>query len=316
MNLRRRFAASRSFSIEKLEPRSMLAADAGECIVDAESVGSVGEESLDLPTSNCWLQPDLWVCALPAVEFIPTDDSVTDEPATDEAAPDEAASSVTDPDSGEPVTDPASGDGLPEGFSLTVEPLPCVFEPTGMIAVDPKVIVDPVLEVGVGQLIDNSGIDEGWTLVETGWGDTGWAVDPSTDPVPSDEQAVEGGDTAAVDKVVIEPWFRRLGDGGEPVVCVYDASVFWCAASTAFVAEQVDDTEVSTESVDTPSPSDSQLPAVVLSSGAAAPSMANSAATAQAFASFAVSLGQASVQGGSDVQPALPFVGGRRAARR
>jgi len=315
MNPRRRFAAVRSLSIEKLERRSMLAADAGECLIDSESLGFVGEESQDIPTSNCWLQPDVWVCALPAFEFIPTDDSVTDEPATDEEA-----SSVTDPDSVEPVTDPAAGEGLAEGFSLTVEPLPCEFERTGIIAVDPTVIVDPVLEVGVGQLIDNSGIDEGWILVETGWGDTGWAVDPSTDAVPSDEQAVEGDDTATVDKVFIEPWFRRLGDGDDPVVCVYGGPIFWCGFSLPFVAEQVDDTEVSAESVDTLSPSDNQLPAVVLSSGAAAPPRANSAATAQAFASFAVSLGQASgqasVQGGSDVQAGLPFVGSRRTNRR
>ena len=82
MNLRRRFAAVRSLSIEKLELRSMLAADAGECLIDSESLGFVGEESQDIPTSNCWLRPDLWVCALPAVEFIPTDEAVTDEAAS------------------------------------------------------------------------------------------------------------------------------------------------------------------------------------------------------------------------------------------
>jgi len=297
MNRRRRLIAVRSFSMEKLERRSMLAADAAECIVDSELLGSVGEESQDIQTANCWLQPDVWVCALPVVDFIPTDDAVTD-------------------DIGESVTDPADKQGLEEGFSLTVEPLPCVFQPTGIIAVDPTVIVDPVFEVdlavSVSPLIENNGSDEGWTLVETSWDDTSGSLDPSTDPVPTDEQAVDGDDTAVIEKVVIEPWFRTVGDSGDRVVCVYDGPIFWCAASATVAAEQAFIAEAPAESPAAGSTSVDEAPVVESSSGGSSPSTATSAATAQAFAAFAASFGQ----GGGDVQSGLPIVGGRRTARR
>ena len=318
MNRRRRLTAVRSFSIEKLERRSMLAADVGECIVDSESLGSVGEESQDIQTASCWLQPDIWVWALPVVDCIPTDDAVTDDAVTD----------VTDPDIGEPVTDPADGQGLPEGFSLTVQPVTCVFEPTGMIAVDPQVIVDPVigeglivgegLIIGEGLLVQQNVIDETVTLVDTTPVDTSGSLDPSTDPVPTDEQAVDGDDTAVIEKVVIEPWFRTLRDRGDQVVCVYDGPIFWCAASATVAAEQAFIAEAPVESPAAGSSSVDEAPVVESSSGGSSPSTATSAATAQAFAAFSASFGQGTSfgQGGGDVQSGLPIVGGRRTARR
>jgi hypothetical protein len=304
----------------------MLAADVAECVVDPEPLGSVGEESQDIQTANCqiascWLQPDIWVCALPVVDFIPTEDAVTED----------AVTSVTDPDIGEPVTDPADGQGLPEGFSLTVQPVTCVFEPTGMIAVDPQVIVDPVigegLIVGDGLLVQQNVIDETVTLVDTTPVDTSGSLDPSTDPVPTDEQAVDGDDTAVIEKVVIEPWFRTvviepwfrtLGDSGDPVVCVYDGPIFWCAASATVAAEQAFIAESPIESPAADSTADDEAPVVASSSGGLSPSTATSAATAQAFATFAASFGQgtSSGQGGGDVQSGHPFIGDRRTARR
>lgn len=321
MNRRRRLTAVRSFSIEKLERRSMLAADVAECIVDPEPLGFVGEESQDIQTANCWLQPDIWVWALPVVDCIPTDDAVTDD----------AVTSVTDPDIGEPVTDPADGQGLPEGFSLTVQPVTCVFEPTGMIAVDPQVIVDPVigegLIVGEGLLVQQNVINETVTLVDTSSVDTSGSLDPSTDPVPTDEQAVDGDDTAVIEKDVIEPWFRTdviepwfrtLGDSGDQVVCVYDEPIFWCAASATVAAEQAFIAEAPVESPAAGSSSVDEAPVVTSSSGGSSPSTATSAATAQAFAAFSASFGQGTSfgQGGGDVQSGLPIVGGRRTARR
>jgi hypothetical protein len=296
MNRRRRLSACRSFSMETLERRSMLAADSVEGSFAVEATDLTDEVSQDevfeeSPTEICSLPYDTSEDAPPPFEAVPTDDTSNSVSVSGEAEP------AIEPE--EPFIGMDSGmdDGqsLEASFNLLVCPPVFQFETTGLIAFEPEVSVDPALtlEVTTGvshlQFIDGD-IWNSWTLGESGLHLTSEIVDLPTNPELD----------------------------ADTIMLVYDQSIFWCGVGVPTDSGDVDTGAAPVESPAAGSTSVDEVPVVESSSGGSSPSTATSAATAQAFAAFATSFSQSTSfsQGGGDVQSGLPIVGGRRTARR
>ena len=294
MNRRRRLSTCRSCSMETLERRSMLAADSveGSFAVDATDLtdevfqDEVFQES---PTDVCSLPYDTSEDSPQPFQVVPMDDTANSLPVSIEAEP------VTEP--GEPFIGMDSGmddeQALEASFSLLVCPPVFQFETTGLIF-EREVSVDPVLAFGVTtsgclQFIEGD-IWNNLTLVKSGLHLTSEIVDLPTNP------------ELDADRIML----------------VYDRSIFWCGAGVADESWNMDNVAAPVESPVADSTSDDEAPVVASSRGGSSPSTATSAATAQAFAAFSASFGQSTSfsQGGGDVQSGLPFVGGRRTARR
>lgn len=287
MNRRRRLSACRSFSVETLEQRSMLAAD---CVVGsfAVEVTDLSDEVVqESPTDVSSLSYDTSEDSPFLFDAVPMDDTANSLPFSGEAE------HVTEPE--EPFIgiefgmDSGMDDGmaLEASFSLLVCPPEFQFETTGLIAFEPEVTVDPVLtlEVATGELQFING--DTWntvTLVESGLQLTSEVVDLSTN---SELDA-------------------------DRIMLVYAQSLFWCGAGVPTESGDVDAVVAPVESPAADSTSDDEAPIVASSSGGSSPSTAFSAATAQAFAAFATSFGQ----GGTDGPSGQPIVGGRRVVRR
>ncbi len=165
MHRRRRLSAFRSFSMETLERRSMLAADSVEGSFAAEVIDHINEV----------FQDDVFQDEV--FQEIPTADSLL---VSGEAEP------MTEPE--EPFIGmnfgPDDKQALEASFSLLVCPPVLEFETTGLIAVEPDVSVDPVLALDVTtgvshlQFIDGD-IVKNLTLVESGLYLTSEVVDLS-----------------------------------------------------------------------------------------------------------------------------------------
>jgi len=287
MNRRRRLSACRSFSVETLEQRSMLAADCVEGSFAVEVTDLSDEVVQESPTDVSSLSYDTSEDSPFPFDAVPMDDTANSLPFSGEAEP------VTEPE--EPFIgiefgmDSGMDDGmaLEASFSLLVCPPEFQFETTGLIAFEPEVRVDPVLtlEVATGELQFING--DTWntvTLVESGLQLTSEIVDLSTN---SELDA-------------------------DRIMLVYDRSLFWCGAGVPTESGDVDAVVAPVESPAADSTSDDEAPIVASSSGGSSPSTALSAATAQAFAAFATSFGQ----GGTDGPSGQPIVGGRRVVRR
>jgi hypothetical protein len=296
MNRRRRFSVCRSFSIETLERRSMLAADSveGSFAVEATDLSdevfqvAVFQES---PSEACSLPYEASEDSPLPFEAVPMDDTANGVPVSDEAEP------VTDPE--EPFIGMDSGmeDGqaLEASFSLLVCPPVFEFETMGWIACEPAVSVEPFLALDVTtcgslQFFDGDDIWNNVTFVESGLQLTSEIVDLST----------------------------NRGWDADTIKVVWDEPVVWCGVGVQTDTGDLDTVAAPVESPAAGSTSDDEALVVAASSGGSSPSTATSAATAQAFATFAASFGPETSfsQGGGDVQSGLPFVGGRRAARR
>jgi hypothetical protein len=280
--------------MEKLERRSMLAADSVEGSFAVEATDLSGEMfqdevSRERPTDVCSLPYDTSEDSPLPFEVVPMDD-VDDVDDMDDSLPFSGeAEPVTEPE--EPFIGMDSGmdDGqaLEASFSLLVCPPAFELETTGSIF-DPEVSVDPVLtlEVTTGeclQFIDGD-IWNNWTPVESGLHLTSEIVDLPTNP------------ELDADRIML----------------VYDSSIFWCGVGVQADSGDVDTVAAPVESSAANSTSDDEAPVVASGSGGSPPSTAPSAATAQAFAAFAASFGQ----GGTDVPFGQLIVGGRRAVRR
>ena len=292
MHRRRRLSAFRSFSMETLEPRSMLAADSVEGSFAVEATDLTDEVSQDevfqeIPTDVCGLPDDTSEDSPLPYEVVPMDDTPDSLLVSCEAEP------VTEPEEPFIGMDFGMDDGqaLEASFSLLVCPPMFEFETTGLIAVEPEVSVDPVLALDVTtgvshlQFIDGD-ISRNLTPVEGGLHLTSEIVDLPTNPEL---------DT-------------------DTIMLVDDGSLFWCEVGVPTDSGDVDIVAAPVESPAADSTSDDEAPVVTSGSGGSSPSPA----TAQAFAAFAASFGQGTSfgQGGGDVQPGLPIVGGRRTARR
>jgi len=274
--------------MEKLERRSVLAADSVEGSFAVEATDLSGEMfhdevSRESPTDVCSLPYDTSEDSPFLFEFVPMDDMTDSLPFSGEAKP------VTEPE--EPLIGMDSGmdDGqaLEASFSLLVCPPVFELETTGSIF-EPEVSVDPVLTVEVTtgeclQFIDGD-IWDNWTPVESGLHLTSEIVDLPKNP------------ELDADRIML----------------VYDRSIFWCGVGVQADSGNVDTAVALVESSAANSPSDDEAPVVASGSGGSPPSTAPSAATAQAFAAFSASFGQ----GGTDVPFGQPIVAGRRAVRR
>lgn len=286
MNRRRRLSVCRSFSIEMLERRSMLAADSVEGSLAVEAIDLTGEVSQDevfqeSPTDVFSLPYDTREDSPLPFEAVPMDDTPDSLLVSGEAEP------VTEPEEPFIGTDFGLDDGqvLEASFSLLVCPPVFQFETTGSIFA-PEVSVDPVLtsDVTTGvshlQFID-SDIWNSWTFVESGLQLTSEIVDLSTNPEL---------DT-------------------DTIMLVYDRSIFWCGVGVQAESGDMDTVAAAVEFPAADSASDDEAPVIASRSGGSSLSTATQAATAQAFAtSFS--------QGGGDVQFGHPFVSDRRTARR
>jgi len=277
--------------MEKLERRSVLAADSVEGSFAVEATDLSGEMFQDEVSRETLTD----VCSLPF-------DTSEDSPFPFEVVPMDDMTDMTDslPFSGEakPVTEPEEpligmdsgmddGQALEASFSLLVCPPVFELETTGSIF-EPEVSVDPVLTVEVTtgeclQFIDGD-IWDNWTPVESGLHLTSEIVDLPKNP------------ELDADRIML----------------VYDRSIFWCGVGVQADSGNVDTAVALVESSAANSPSDDEAPVVASGSGGSPPSMAPSAATAQAFAAFSASFGQ----GGADVPFGQPIVAGRRAVRR
>jgi hypothetical protein len=315
MNRRRRLSACRSFSMETLERRSMLAADCVEGSFAAEAIDHINEVFQDEVFQDEVFQDEVFqdeVFQDEVVQEIPTDvgglpyDTSEDSPLPYEVVPmDDTADSLLVSGEAEPVTELEEpfigmdfgvddGQALEASFSLLVFQPVFQFETTGSIF-KPEVGVDPVLtsDVTTGvshlQFIDGD-IWNSWKLVESGLHLTSEIVDLPTNPELD----------------------------ADTIRLVYDRSIFWCGVGVQADSGDVDTVAAPGESPAADSISDDEAPVVTSSSGGSSPSTATSAATAQAFAAFSASFGQGTSfgQGGGDVQSGLPIVGGRRTARR
>jgi hypothetical protein len=283
MNRRRRLSACRSFSVETLEQRSMLAADCVEGSFAVEVTDLSNEVVQESPTDVSSLSYDTSEDSPLPFDAVPMDDTANSLPFSGEAEP------VTEPE--EPFI--GIGFGMDDGmaleasFSLLVCPPEFQFETTGLIAFEPEVRVDPVLtlEVATGELQFING--DTWntvTLVESGLQLTSEVVDLTK----NSELDADG------------------------IMLVYARSLFWCGAGVPTESGDVDAVVAPVESPAADSTSDDEAQVVASSSGGSSPSTALSAATAQAFAAFATSFGQ----GGTDGPSGQPIVGGRRVVRR
>lgn len=287
MNRRRRLSACRSFSVETLEQRSMLAADCVEGSFAVEVTDLSDEVVQESPTDVSSLSYDTSEDSPFPFDAVPMDDTANSLPFSGEAEP------VTEPE--EPFIgigfgmDSGMDDGmaLEASFSLLVCPPEFQFEITGLIAFEPEFRVDPVLtlEVATGELQFING--DTWnnvTLVESGLQLTSEFVDLTK----NSELDADG------------------------IMLVYARSLFWCGAGVPTESGDVDAVVAPVESPAADSTSDDEAQVVASSSGGSSPSTALSAATAQAFAAFATSFGQ----GGTDGPSGQPIVGGRRVVRR
>ena len=285
MSRRRRLSACRSFSMETLERRSMLAADSVEGILAAEAIDLTDEVSQEKvfqesPTDVCALPYDTSEDSPLPFEVVPIDDTADSLPVSIEAEP------VTEPE--EPFIGMDSGQVLEASFSLLVCPPVFELETTGSIF-EPEASVEPVLAFDVTtsgclQFIDGDDIWNNVMFVESGLQLTSETVSLSTNP--------------------------GLDADTSSVVC--DEPILGCGVGVQTDTGDVDTVAAPVESPAVDSISDDEAPVVTSSSGGSSPSTATSAATAQAFAAFAASFSQ----GGGDVQSGQPTVGGRRTARR
>jgi hypothetical protein len=276
--------------MEKLERRSMLAADSVEGSFAVEATDLSGEMfhdevSRESPTDVCSLPYDTSEDYPFLFEFVPMDDMTDMTDMTDSLPFSGEAEPVTEPE--EPFIEMDDGQALEASFSLLVCPPVFELETTGSIF-EPEVSVDPVLTVEVMtgeclQFIDGD-IWDNWTPVESGLHLTSEIVDLPTNP------------ELDADRIML----------------VYDSSIFWCGVGVQADSGDVDAVAAPVESSAANSTSDDEAPVVASGSGGSPPSTAPSAATAQAFAAFATSFGQ----GGTDVPFGHPIVGGRRAVRR
>jgi len=311
MNHRRRLSTYRSFSMETLERRSMLAADSAEGSFAMEATDLSDEVSQDEVFQDEVFQDEMFqkspsdVCSLPyqtsedsplPFEAVPIDDKANSVPVSGEAEP------VTEPE--EPFIGMDSGmehgQALEMSFNLLVCPPVFEFKATGLIAVQPEVSVDPVLALDITTGVSSLQFIYGdifgdLTLVERGLHLTSETVDLSTNP----------------------------GLDADSIMLVYDEPILWCGVGVQTDSGGADNLAAPVESPATASTCDDEAPVVASSSGRSSPSTATSAATAQAFAAFAASIGQgasfgqgtSSGQGGSDLQ-SVPIVRVNRAVRR
>jgi len=288
MNRRRRLSACRSFSMETLEQRSMLAADCVEGSFAAEAIDLTDEVFQESPIDACPLPYEtgedspLPFEVFPIDDVVPMDDTADSLPFSGEAEP------ATEPEEPFIGMDFGTDDGqaLEASFSLLVCPPVFQFETTGLIF-EPEVSVDPVLtlEVATGeiQFIDVD-IWNSSRFVESGLHLTIEIVDLPTNPEL---------DT-------------------DTIMLVYDRSIFWCGVGVQADSGDVDTVAAPVEAPAADSTSADEAPVIASSSGGSSPSTAPSAATAQVFAAFATSFGQ----GGTDVPFGQLIVGGRRVVRR
>jgi hypothetical protein len=285
MNRRRRFSMCRSFSIETLERRSMLAADSVEGSFAVEATDLSDEVFQESPSEACSLPYEASEDSPLPFEAVPMDDTANSVPVSGEAEP------ATDPE--EPFIGMDAGQALEASFSLLVCPPVFQFETLGLIF-EPEVSVDPVLALevttrGCLQFIDGD-IWNNATLVKSGLQLTSEIVDLFTNP----------------------------GWDADTIKVVRDEPVLWCGVGVQADTGDVDNVAAPFESPAASSTSDDVAPVVASSSSGSSSLTATSATTAQAFATFAASFGQGTSfgQGGGDVQSGLSFVGGRRTARR
>lgn len=198
-------------------------------------------------------------------------------------------------EAGAPFTEWADGQSLQACFSLNVPPRVFEFETTGLIACEPAVSVEPLLALDVTtcgslQFIDGDDIWNNLTFVESGLQLTSEIVDLST----------------------------NRGWDADTIKVVWDEPVLWCGVGVQTDTGDLDNVAAPVESPAAGTTSDEEALVVVSSSDGSSPSTAKSTPTAQAFAAFAASFGAGTSfgPGGGDFQSGLPFVGGRRTARR
>lgn len=323
MKRRYRTAAVCPFALERLESRSMLAADAIDGLGDLDtgfSPGSFNDTGREYTAIACSFQHADGEAVSPVAGAISIDDSLQNCAGGDSSDALTGESNTLMDDVSTLVTDES---GLPEGCSMTLLPFSGVTDFPGIavdpavdMTVEPWVIVDQVVFEGplveAGTWIDPNASDQGSveqssTVVETGVDVTTEVGNSATSPSgePSDD-----GDLQVIDEgVFIKPWFRGVNAGGDPVVCVYDGPPIWFAAATSSAAQQGDEVAASVQVAAMDMIADDTA-RVVVSSGEASPSTRAPDVTAQAFAAFAAS---ATSQGAGDAQP---LGGGRRTVRR
>jgi hypothetical protein len=165
----------------------------------------------------------------------------------------------------------------------------------GWIACEPAVSVEPFLALDVTtcgslQFIDGDDIWNNVTFMESGLQLSSEIVDLSTN----------------------RGWYA------DTIKVVWDEPVLWCGVGVQTDTGDLENVAAPVELLAAGTTSDEEALVVASNSDGPTPSTATSTPTAQAFAAFAASFGPGTSfgPGGGDVQSGLPFVGGRRAARR
>lgn len=314
----------RLLRVERLERRSMLAADVGDPQRVADLVEAASAVEIDplLAVEACVLidpgficdarittdPPDVWVpiafdpgtCVVdvdPQGPDLGTEGvSAGDFAGADTGAPDPSNDGEITSGSDDAGSTEATESSLPEGASLVVCPawidLPVLDVVEPMPVVDPILIVDPVL------VVDPIAVDPA-------------AVGDSVEATSADVGVGDATDVGITDEVVIEPWFRVYLHDGPPILCYCGGGLASAVVaddvivSSGVTAESSADERRSMEVAAAPAPENA-------SSAPAAPTVpAGTSDAARLFAAYASGLGQS----GADAQAAVG-IGGRRSGRR